>query len=293
MNTLKHYFIATRPWSFPVSIAPVWLTMHYMNTTYQDLNIFYGFWALIGIVLFHAAGNMFSDYWDYKKDVDTEQMAGGSIITSGTMSAKRVLIFALVVLVVSVLNGLALALCTGWQLLLIGGIGAVLAMAYPWLKCHALGDLDILLTFGIIPTLGTAFVMTGEIVWSSLWIMPTFATITVAVLHANNTRDVLRDGNAGIKTFAMLIGPRMSRWLYYMEVWTPLLWVIICVATGHLHWIMIIVSLMASVVAFRNTRIMAQWNKGGKIDRLDQMTAQYQIVNILMLTLGFFALQLW
>ncbi|MCQ2342019.1 MAG: prenyltransferase [Paludibacteraceae bacterium] len=293
MNTLKRYFIATRPWSFPVSIAPVLLTTFYMCTIYQDVNTLYGFWALVGIVLFHAAGNMFSDYWDYKKGVDTEQMAGGSIITSGAMSAQQVLVYALVVLAVAVLNGLALTLCTGWQLLLIGGIGAVLAMAYPWLKFHALGDLDILFTFGIIPTLGTAFVMTGEIVWSSLWITPTFATITVAVLHANNTRDVLRDGNADIKTFAMLIGPRMSRWLYYMEVWTPLLWVIVCVATGHLHWIMIIVSLMASVVAFRNTRIMAQWDKGGKIDMLDQMTAQQQIVNVLMLTLGFLVLILW
>ncbi len=287
MNTLKRYFIATRPWSFPVSIAPVALTVCYLWNDPLVVNHGFGLWAIIGIILFHAASNLFSDYFDYKKGVDTDPSIGSPTITGGLLTARQTLIYAWVLLVIATINGLIMAYLTGWPLLVIGSIGALLIILYPWLKYHALGDLDIFLTFGILPTLGTAFVMTEQIVWSSLWITLSFATITVAVLHANNTRDCGRDGNAHIRTFAMLIGPKACQWVYYIEVWLPVVWVLFCVCIGKMPWPVLIASALASIVAFRNTKVMHQWGKGGSIDILDQMTAQHQIVNIVMMTIGF------
>lgn len=292
MNTLKRYFIATRPWSFPVSITPVLLTCKYLQYIDPNANIGFGLWALIGIVLFHAASNLFSDYYDYKKGVDTDPSIGSPTITGGLLTARQTLIYAWVLLVIATINGFVMTYFTGWPLLIIGGIGALLIILYPWLKYHALGDLDIFLTFGILPTLGTAFVMTGQILWSSLWITLSFATITVAVLHANNTRDCYRDGNAQIHTFAMLIGPKASQWVYYIEVWLPLVWVLFCVCIGQLPWPVLVASAIASVIAFRNTKVMQQLSQGGKIDNLDQMTAQHQLVNMVLVFVAFFAIRL-
>ncbi len=290
MNPIKRYLIATRPWSFPVSIAPVLLTLNYLWRSPLEVNLLFGLWAIVGIMIFHAASNLFSDYYDYKKGVDTDPSIGSPTITGGLLTARQTLIYAWVLLVIATINGLVMTYFTGWPLLIIGGIGALLIILYPWLKYHALGDLDIFLTFGILPTLGTAFVMTGQILWSSLWITLSFATITVAVLHANNTRDCGRDGNAKIHTFAMLIGPKASQWVYYIEVWLPLVWVILCVCLGQMQWPIIIASAFASVIAFRNTKVMHQWGKGGSIDMLDQLTAQHQLVNIVLLTLAFLTL---
>ncbi|MCQ2339361.1 MAG: prenyltransferase [Paludibacteraceae bacterium] len=292
MNTLKRYFIATRPWSFPVSVTPVWLTYEYMQYVNPDANVGFGIWAIIGIILFHAASNLFSDYYDYKKGVDTDPSIGSPTITGGLLTARQTLIYAWVLLVIATINGFVMTYFTGWPLLIIGGIGALLIILYPWLKYHALGDLDIFLTFGILPTLGTAFVMTGQILWSSLWITLSFATITVAVLHANNTRDCGRDGNAKIHTFAMLIGPKACQWVYYIEVWLPVVWVLFCVCIGKMPWPVLIASALASIVAFRNTKVMHQLSNGGKIDNLDQMTAQHQLVNLVLVFIAFLAIRL-
>lgn len=292
MNTLKRYFIATRPWSFPVSIAPVALTVCYLWNDPMVVHLDLGLWAIVGIILFHAASNLFSDYYDYKKGVDTDPSIGSPTITGGLLTARQTIIYAWVLLVIATINGFIMTYFTGWPLLVIGGIGALLIILYPWLKYHALGDLDIFLTFGILPTLGTAFVMTEQIVWSSLWITLSFATITVAVLHANNTRDCGRDGNAKIHTFAMLIGPKACQWVYYIEVWLPVVWVLFCVCIGKMPWPVLIASTLASIVAFRNTKVMYQWGKGGSIDILDQMTAQHQIVNIVMMTIGFIGIMM-
>lgn len=292
MNTLKRYFIATRPWSFPVSVTPVWLTCEYMQYVNHDANVGFGIWAIIGIILFHAASNLFSDYYDYKKGVDTDPSIGSPTITGGLLTARQTIIYAWVLLVIATINGFIMTYFTGWPLLVIGGIGALLIILYPWLKYHALGDLAIFLTFGILPTLGTAFVMTGQILWSSLWITLSFATITVAVLHANNTRDCGRDGNAKIHTFAMLIGPKACQWVYYIEVWLPVVWVLFCVCIGQLPWPVLVASALASAIAFRNTKVMQQLSNGGKIDNLDQMTAQHQLVNLVLVFIAFLAIRL-
>lgn len=292
MKTPKQLFIATRPWSFPVSIAPVLLTALYLFTTESTTLAAWplALWTLVSMMLFHAASNLWSDFFDYRKGVDTDPSIGSPTITGGILTDRETLIYASVLLVFSIVNGLALMLTTGlWNLLYFGIAGALLIVCYPWFKFHALGDLDILLTFGILPTLGTAYVLTGDILWSSLWIVPAYATITVAVLHANNTRDRERDAHAGIHTFAMLIGSTACRIVYYLEIWLPLAWVIVCVILGKMHWIALIAVAMASLIAVRNTRVMAALRNGGSIDTLDQMTAQHQLANTLMLTLAFLA----
>lgn len=292
MKTPKQLFIATRPWSFPVSIAPVLLTALYLFTTESTTLAAWplALWTLVSMMLFHAASNLWSDFFDYRKGVDTDPSIGSPTITGGILTDRETLIFASVLLVFSIMNGLALMLTTGlWGLLVFGIIGALLIVCYPWLKFHALGDLDILLTFGILPTLGTAYVLTGSLYWPSLWIVPAYATITVAVLHANNTRDRERDAHARIHTFAMLIGTTASQWKYYFEIWLPLVWVVLCVILAKMHWLTLVAVAMASLIAVRNTRVMAALKHGGSIDTLDQMTAQHQLANTLMLTLAFFA----
>lgn len=308
--TPKTLLIATRPWSFPVSIAAVLLPGLYVwnaavaHSAASSVSIGASLhtalmllWTLLSIMLIHAASNLWSDYFDYKKGVDTDPSIGSPTITGGLLTARDTLIYGIILLAIAVLNGLAVAWVAGWPLLVFGVIGTLLVIGYPLMKFHALGDLDIFLTFGILPTLGTAFILTGELLWSSLWVTPMFATITVAVLHANNTRDYIRDGQAGIHTFAMLIGARASQSIYYIEIWLPLLWSALCVGltafattegcNPHFGWPLLIASLIAAVPAVRNSRVMAGLTHGGPIDTLDQFTAQQQLLNTLLLTIAF------
>lgn len=308
----KTLILATRPWSFPVSVATVLLPGLYVwkQAVAHSAACFVGIdprihtflmliWTLVSIILMHAASNLWSDYFDYKKGVDTDPSVGSPTITGGLLTARETLVYSIILLAIAVINGLAVVWVVGWPLLIFGAIGTLLVVGYPWMKFHALGDLDIFLTFGILPTLGTAFILTGELLWSSLWVTPMFATITVAVLHANNTRDYVRDGNAGIHTFAMLAGSRASQWVYYIEIWLPLLWAALCVGltafattdtcNPHFGWPLLLASLISATPALRNSRVMAGLTNGGSIDNLDQFTAQQQLLNTLLLTLAFIA----
>ncbi|MBQ5818337.1 MAG: prenyltransferase, partial [Bacteroides sp.] len=66
-HSFKEWMIAVRPWSFPASAMPVLVTLAFLNYAGYEMNWWYGVWALLNIVVFHAAGNTWSDYFDYKK----------------------------------------------------------------------------------------------------------------------------------------------------------------------------------------------------------------------------------
>ena len=79
-----------------------------------------GAWALLNIVLFHAASNIWSDYFDYKHKVDTEESFGVKILTSGQFAPKEIFWGALLLLGVACLAGAGLWMRTGMPLLYIG-----------------------------------------------------------------------------------------------------------------------------------------------------------------------------
>ena len=65
-HSIKSWIVATRPWSFPASVMPVVVTLTYLFWSGCDIDWIVGVWTLVNVVLFHAAGNTWSDYHDYK-----------------------------------------------------------------------------------------------------------------------------------------------------------------------------------------------------------------------------------
>ena len=75
-HTWKDWLLAVRPWSFPASAMPVAVTLAYLWWAGEAVNWTNGVWALLNIIVFHAAGNTWSDYFDYRRGVDREGIAG-------------------------------------------------------------------------------------------------------------------------------------------------------------------------------------------------------------------------
>ena len=203
---IKDWIIATRPWSFPASAMPVLVTLGYLFWSGAPLNWAVGIFTIFNVVVFHAAGNTWSDYKDYKSGVDREDTVGGLSIVSGQFEARQIKRFSMILFAVAVAGGLVLVGLTGVETLYFGLAGALLTLFYPWLKYHALGDLDIFLTYSVLPMLGTSFVATGQVQPDVLVLSVPVGLITVGILHSNNTRDIEQDKRAGIKTFAMCVG---------------------------------------------------------------------------------------
>lgn len=287
-HSLKDWVIATRPWSFPASAMPVLVTLAYLLWRQEDVNWFYGVWAMLNIVLFHAAGNTWSDYFDFIKGVDAEDTYGSKTITGGKFEAEEIRRLALGLLTFAVLGGLALLWCTGWELLWIGLGGVACTLLYPTLKYMALGDLVIAIAYAWLPMWGTSFVATGHIDNNVLLLAVPVGMITVAILHVNNARDIATDKRARIETLAMRIGRRNSNHLYSFLIGGPFVILSICLLLGvfPLWTLLAFLALPQAVTQIRRmescptTDIVA-------IANLDEMTAKLQLMFSLLLSLSF------
>ena len=75
-HSFKEWFAVTRYWSFPVSTMPVIVTFAWLFSRGEIGGGFMPYLVLIlsllGVMLLHAAGNVLSDYYDFKTGVDNE-----------------------------------------------------------------------------------------------------------------------------------------------------------------------------------------------------------------------------
>lgn len=286
-HTIKEWLLATRPWSFPASAMPILVTMMFLWSKGIELSWGLGFMALVNIILVHAAGNVWSDYHDYKKGVDAEDTYGVRILTDKLFTPKEVLTLSITLQVLAVAMGLLMVYLTGITLLWFGLAGIALSLLYPPLKYAALGDLVIMACYALLPMLGTTFICSGDIVPEVLWLAVPVGSITVAILHANNTRDIETDGRARIHTFAMLTSRRFALGMYVFELVLPYIWLPAIVLIGLISpWTLL--TLITLPIAICNCRKMLSYHTGGikAIANLDEATAKLQLAFSLTLAIG-------
>ena len=130
-HSFKDWMIAVRPWSFPASAMPVVVTLAYLFWMKEDINWANGIWALLNIVVFHAAGNTWRDY---KQGVDMKDTFGAKTLTDKMFTPKAIYRLSLVLLLAALAGGLGLLWRTGFPLLYIGLGGAACALLYPPLQ---------------------------------------------------------------------------------------------------------------------------------------------------------------
>jgi 1,4-dihydroxy-2-naphthoate octaprenyltransferase len=157
---------------------------------------------------------MLSDVNDFRKGIDKVPTPVSGAIVRGYISSKTGLVASIVLLTVGLGLGIVLIYYTGITILIIGVIGLIIGVFYtvgPFaLKYHALGDLAVFLDFGILGAMGSWTVQTGKISWvPGLWAVP-MSLLVVAILHANNWRDIGSDVKKEIKTMASIFGDKGS-----------------------------------------------------------------------------------
>ena len=290
-HSFKEWVAATRYWSFPVSAMPVIVTFAYLLSRnllpieWRSLVLF--LLSVLGVIILHAAGNLLSDWADYRSGVDNEDAFAVPNLVFGQFRPAEYLRMSIILFVAGCLCGAGIVLLSGPAVLLIGGIGVVLTLLYSFLKYHALGDLDIFLIFGVLTVLGTTAAVCGDVLWDALVLSVPLGIITVSVLHANNTVDIESDRAAGIKTFAMLIGGKASSILYRVYMLLPFACIVLSVILGWLHPLALL-CLPALIQAWKNFKQAAQFrNKGIEAMKgLDQSTAKLQLIFSTLLSAG-------
>ncbi|MFB3738553.1 MAG: 1,4-dihydroxy-2-naphthoate polyprenyltransferase [Candidatus Velamenicoccus archaeovorus] len=184
-------------------------------------------WRFVGALVvgvgLQVGVNFANDYHDGIRGVDTEHRTGPVRLTaSGMARPPAVLTAALACIAVAGAAGLALAMATTLWLLPIGA-AAMLAL---WLysggpKPYAslgLGELMVFVFFGVMATAGTAYVQAERVSAAAWWASMPMGLLIVAILEANNLRDIPTDAATGKRTLAVRLGDRATRILYRAEV---------------------------------------------------------------------------
>ncbi|NLF24967.1 MAG: prenyltransferase, partial [Deltaproteobacteria bacterium] len=239
LRPVRLWWIAARPFSFPASSMPVLLgttaAVSLGGATFKPL-LFLA--ALIGVLLLHAGANLLADVRDFAKGLDREILPVSGGVVRGLITPTQALQAGAVCFVLGSALGFYLAFNVSLSILAIGAAGVAAGFFYttaPFaLKYRALGDAAIFLSFGLLGSLGAWTVQTGEVSWIPVILALPTALMIVAIVHANNWRDIRNDTRHGCKTVASILGPRGCRAYFTTLICTPYLLITVFVLNSWL-----------------------------------------------------------
>lgn len=172
--------------------------------------------AALAATMIQIGTNLFNDAIDFKKGADTDERLGPVRVTQkGLMSARQVSISAAVSLAIAFLLGIPLVMHGGWPIVWVGLVSLVLAYAYtggPFpLAYRGLGDLFVLIFFGLVAVSGTYYLHTQTLHFSALVAGTQVGLLATALIAINNLRDIEQDRKATKRTLAVRLGEKGAK----------------------------------------------------------------------------------
>ena len=289
-RTLTDWIVATRPWSYPASTMPVALVLAYYFANGVAIDPVNAVWALLNIIIFHAAGNVWSDYFDFRYGVDNQNTLGVRQLVDGKFTGREFIWFAIFLFVVGTLCALFLVWRTGMPFLAVTFAGIVAALVYPPLKYRVGGDVVIFIAYTLTPLFATAWIVTGTWSLDAIWAVLSTGILTVGILHANNLRDAQTDTQAGIRTLASVLGKKWSVWLYHFEMLAPFAILLATVWLGILPMtVLLTLPIAVAVMTLCKQALRFDGVNTASIATLDALTAKTQLMFSMLMVAGLVA----
>ncbi len=211
--------------TLPLAVAPVATgagIAHMMQSFSWTLTLL----ALAVAVLLQIGVNFANDYSDGVRGTDEHRVGPARLTASGLVSPKRVLATALTFFALAAVAGLAAVIISGrWWFLAVGAVAIVAAWFYTGGKrpygYAGLGELAVFIFFGLVATVGTVWLQSDTVPQESWIAAAGVGLLAVAVLIANNTRDIDTDRLADKMTLSARMGDRASRIVFAITVLLP------------------------------------------------------------------------
>lgn len=253
------WLAGARPRTLPLAIAPVVLGAGSAQWAGAFDLVSFVLCVVVAVAL-QVGVNYANDYSDGIRGTDANRVGPARLTGSGRVQPAKVKRAAFVSFASAVVAGLALVAVSGlWILLGVGALALVAAWFYTGGRrpygYQGFGEIVVFVFFGLVATIGTAWVMVGSIPGET-WLTGSAAGFFAsAVLLVNNIRDRERDAQVGKKTLAVRIGDRPSRIVLVVLLLLPyvilgmlslvFLWAPVVFITGIVTIVIIVIVLSA------------------------------------------------
>lgn len=220
-NSVKAWLLATRPKTLSAAAVPVMIgTAFAWRNTSEQFNWIPAILCLLFAWIMQIDSNLVNDYFDFKKGNDDETRLGPKRACSEGWITSDAMVWGIIITtLLGCMTGIPLILYGGLEMVMVGIACVVFCFLYTTLfSYHGLGDILVLLFFGIIPVCCTYYVCmplhqqipTGEVIASSI----ACGLAIDALLIVNNYRDIDNDRSNGKITLAVRLGESKTRRLY-------------------------------------------------------------------------------
>lgn len=227
-NSLAAWILAVRPYSLGNAVILI-LVGSALAWTDGSFHWLPALLCLVFAVLMQCTANLVNDLWDFLKGADQPDRLGPDrafakgYITLGAMKAG-IAAFT----VAACAAGLGILVWAlrhdmlawgGWELVAVGVACVIFAYFYtagPWpLAYHGLGDVAVILFFGLVPVGFTYYVQTGTWTWETILTALACGLVIDTMLMVNNFRDREEDARCGKRTVVVFLGARFGSWSYF------------------------------------------------------------------------------
>ena len=216
----KYWIQAARPKTLLVSLAPVIMSIAFASI-YNEIKWLPAVICIVFAVMAQILSNFVNDYSDGIKGADNERLGPQRVVAAGLISPAQMRRGIIVWGILTFVLGCTLLYWGGWILLPFGIVILLCALAYsagPFpLSRHALGDVAVVLFYGIAPVVLTFFIQTGFVNTQIIIAGVAIGIVANNLLIVNNYRDAEQDADNGKKTTVTIFGKRFMKGVYSLN----------------------------------------------------------------------------
>jgi 1,4-dihydroxy-2-naphthoate polyprenyltransferase len=219
-GSLERWVLAARARTLPAAAVPV--VIGASLTRPRPYNVVNTVLCLVVALALQIGTNYANDYSDGIRGTDEVRVGPFRLTASRLVPALWVRRAAFIFFGLAAVAGLALSVRSTWVFIPVG----ITAVAAGWFYTggpkpygyYGFGELFVMVYFGFVATVGTAFAQHGHVPPGAWWWGLATGSMACALLEANNLRDVAGDRAAGKRTLAARLGRRRGSWLFAVFV---------------------------------------------------------------------------
>lgn len=221
---LKAWVLAARPKTLSAAVVPILATAGLVHSLQITITAWIIVCALLASFFIQIGTNFVNDAMDFKKGADNENRIGPLRVTQQKIfSFQQVMWMATGFFLLALMLGIPLVMHGGWPIVIIGLLSIAMGYAYtsgPFpLAYLGLGDLFVILFFGLVAVGGMFYLLTGTYHLDAFVLGLQIGFLSTILIAINNLRDIFTDQVVNKKTMAVRLGVKASKaWIIFLVI---------------------------------------------------------------------------